>query len=387
MEKYSSYTTEEFVLDDDFMHWALRDDERKDYFWEEFALRHPEKKEEMDKAVYIIRSLRVDEPPVPSREFKHLRRKSNIGRQLLKIAALFLLILSLGGLFYYYQYHQRNFFVEIPIDGYNKSGKIILPNGTVTEFESKETHIRQTASGNLTVNNDTLRVELQEIKTDKNAMTQIIIPYGKRSEITLADGTRVWLNAGSTLSYPLQFTQNKREVYLSGEAFFEVVSNKSEPFYVITNDMRIRVTGTRFNVSCYNNDALTAAVLVEGRIEASGNRLFARSFALSPGERIVYDRTDKIMQKDRVDTSLYSSWIDGYLIIDNEPVELIFKKLERYYNKEIVTDNLLDRPRFSGKLNLADDLEKVLKNIAFSGSFGVVAKDERYIITQKMPMK
>lgn len=387
MEKYSSYTTEEFVLDDDFMHWALRDDERKDYFWEEFALRHPEKKEEMSKAVHIIRSLRVVEPPVPSREFKHLRRKSNIGRQLLKIAALFVLIATLGGLLYYNQYHQRDFFVEIPIEGYNESGKIILPNGTVTEFESKETHIRQTTSGNLTLNNDTLRVELQEMKTDKNAMTQVIIPYGKRSEITLADGTRIWLNAGSALSYPLQFTQNKREVYLSGEAFFEVVSNKSEPFYVITNDMRIRVTGTRFNVSCYNNDALTAAVLVEGRIEASGNRLFARSFELSPGDRIVYNRTDKIMQKDRVDTSLYSSWVDGYLIIDNEPVELIFKKLERYYNKEIVTDDLLDRPRFSGKLNLADDLEKVLKNIGFSGSFGVEVKDERYIITQKMPMK
>lgn len=387
-EKYISYSTEEFVLDDDFMRWVLKTDEKSDHFWNTFLLHHPEKKEELEEAAYIIRSLRAVEPPLPSQkfEYKHYGKQITLspggknGRQLIKIAAMFVFMVTMGGLLYYYQHQQPVFPIELSGERYSENGRIILPNGTVSEFDSKETQIQQTASGNLTINNDTLLVKEKEIKTDDAAMAQIIIPYGKRSQITLADGTKIWLNAGSTLSYPIHFSKNKREVYLLGEAFFEVTSDSSNPFYVITNDMRIRVTGTHFNVTSYQNDAFTQAVLVEGKIETSSNRMFGRSIELSPGERIVYDKEEKTLQKDKVDTALYSSWVDGYLIIDNEPVELIFKKLERYYNKKIVVNNLSSKPRFTGKLNLTDDLEKVLRNIAFSGSFGVVKEEDRYII-------
>lgn len=144
--------------------------------------------------------------------------------------------------------------------------------------------------------------------------------------------------------------------------------------------MRIRVTGTRFNVTSYSNDVITQAVLVEGKIEAAKNRLFGRSVELSPGERIVYDRKENKIQKDKVDVELYSSWVNGYLLIENEPVVEIFKKLERYYDKKIVVEELSDQPRFTGKLNLDDDLEKVLNNIAFSANFTVENKNGIYII-------
>ena len=98
-------------------------------------------------------------------------------------------------------------------------GKVILPDGTISEFETKETRIQQTASGELTINNDTVLLREKEVESGEPAMAQVIIPYGKRSEIILADGTKIWLNAGSTLSYPVRFTGNSREVYLSGEAF------------------------------------------------------------------------------------------------------------------------------------------------------------------------
>ncbi len=146
--------------------------------------------------------------------------------------------------------------------------------------------------------------------------------------------------------------------------------------------MRIKVTGTRFNVTSYSNDVVTQAVLVEGKIEAAKNRLFGRSVELSPGERIVYDRKENKIQKDKVDVELYTSWIDGYLILENEPVEQIIKKLERYYNKKIVIEGLSGQPCFTGKLNLADNLEKVLNNIAFSASFSVEITNDIYIINQ-----
>ena len=389
-KKYLTFTSEEFVLDDDFMRWVQQSNEESDHFWKTFLLQNPEKSEELEEAVLIIRSLKVVEPPVPSRGFiekdptKQIKKASSgmISRKLLKIAAIFLFMITLGGLFYYSQHQLKNLPVELADNRFNEKGRIILPDGTVSEFESKETAIQQTANGNLTINNDTLLLKEGETKTEASSMTKVSIPYGKRSEITLAEGTRIWLNAGSSLSYPLHFSRNRREVYLSGEAFFEVTSDDAKPFYVITNDMKIRVTGTRFNVTSYHNDAFTQAVLVEGKIEASKNRLLGRAVALSPGERVVYDREEKILQKDKVDVALYSSWVNGYLIIDNEPVEEIFKKLERYYNQKIVVDVLNDHPRFTGKLNLADDLEKVLNNIAFSGSFSVVRKDSLFKIQQ-----
>lgn len=389
-KKYIAYTTEEFVLDDDFMHWVLHPDEESDRFWEEFLLRYPEKKEEVEEAAYIIRSIRAVEPLVPSQELKYDFSKKQvvqnpmgkIGRRLIRIAAVFVLIVTLGGVFYYFRYYREKFPIELVKGELTEKGKVILPDGTVSEFETKETRIQQTVMGELTINDDTVLLRGKEVESGEPAMAQVIIPYGKRSEIILADGTKIWLNAGSTLSYPVRFTGNSREVYLSGEAFFEVSTDRSKPFYVITGDLRIKVTGTRFNVTSYNNDIVTQAVLVEGRIEAAKNRLFGRSVELSPGERIVYDRKENKIKKDKVDTELYTSWVNGYLILENEPVEEIFKKLERYYDKKIVVEGLSGQYRFTGKLNLAEDLEKVLKNVAFPASFTVENKDGVYIIKQ-----
>jgi transmembrane sensor len=112
------------------------------------------------------------------------------------------------------------------------------------------------------------------------------------------------------------------------------------------------------------------------------NKRFARSVELQPGERIVYNRQEDSMEKDQVDVELYASWVNGYLIFENEPVENIFTKLERYYNKDILTEKLSGQPTFTGKLDLADDLEKVLKNIAFSASFSVDYENDVYYIRQ-----
>jgi ferric-dicitrate binding protein FerR (iron transport regulator) len=104
---------------------------------------------------------------------------------------------------------------------------------------------------------------------------------------------------------------------------------------------------------------------------------------LYPGERIVYNKQEDNMEKDRVDVELYASWVNGYLIFDNEPVENIFKKLERYYNKKILIEKHYGQSTFSGKLDLANDIEKVLENIAFSASFSVVIENDTYIIKPK----
>jgi transmembrane sensor len=389
-EKYIKYSTEEFILDDDFMKWVVHPTPETDRYWNDFLKNYPEKKKQVKEAVFMIKAIRAVEPAFSQQRsdlvYENAQSSSTpvrkIGWMVAKIAAVLLLLISIGGVWYYLQTDRQSFPMELATAEQLEKGRVILPDGTVNEFETEQTKIRQTASGELTINSDTIAVADISDKTEKQAMAQVIIPYGKRSEITLADGTRIWLNAGSQLSYPVNFIGNAREVYLSGEAFFEVESDPAKPFHVITGDMKIRVTGTRFNVTSYANDLTTQAVLLSGKVSAAKNQRFARSVELEPGERIVYNKQEDNMEKDFVDVELYASWVNGYLRFDNEPVENIFKKLERYYNKNILTEKLSGQPKFTGKLNLADDLEKVLKNIGFSASFSVDYENDAYIIQQ-----
>ena len=396
-KKYLHYSIEDFTLDKDFLQWVLHPDQENEQFWSEFLRQHPEKKNQVKEASRLIKALKAVEPAISKQRLdqvfynvKVLAEKPK-SRVLLfaKYAAILFFIISTGGILYYIQDKPDIFPVEISGNDSFEKGKVILPDGTVNEFDNEIAEIQQTVSGELTLNDDT--ISLAHLKGSKNkpALAQIIIPFGKRSEITLSDGTKIWLNSGSQLSYPLTFTGNSREVYLSGEAFFDVNANPEKPFHVITGDLKIRVTGTRFNITSYSSDEGTQAVLLSGKIDAVRNKRFARSVELNPGERIVYNRLSEMMEKDHVNVEVYSSWVQGYLIFENEPVENIFRKLERYYNHKIVTEKLSSLTLFTGKLDLASDLEKVLTNIAFSASFSVEYVNDSYLIKpikNNMPM-
>ena len=305
-EKYIHYTTEEFVIDENFMQWVLHPNQEKDLFWKEFLQKHPEKKQHVKEASILILSIRVVEPAISSERLEQIYQNARltskpvrkIGWMVAKIAAVFLLLISIGSVWYYLQTDRQSFPMELATTEQLEKGMVILPNGMVNEFENKQTKIRQTASGEMTINSDTLSLVNVSGKTEKQALAQVIVPYGKQTDIVLADGTRIWLNAGSQLSYPINFIGNTREVYLAGEAFFDVRSDPSKPFHVITGDMKIRVTGTKFNVTSYASDQTTQAVLVTGKINAAKNRRFSHSMELDPGERIVYNKQEDNMEKE-----------------------------------------------------------------------------------------
>ena len=394
-EKYINYSTEDFVLDTDFMNWVLHPDVENDRFWAEFLQKNPHKRAQVKEAVAYIKALQVVEPSVSVAALEKIYQNiESSGKQkristwrLARIAAIFLLLISIGGIIYFIKDGEDSLPFETASREQFEKGRVILPDGTVNEFNTEETDIQQTASGALTINSDTVHLDKFKGTSQTPAMTQVIMPYGKHSEITLVDGTKIWLNAGSQLSYPVSFSSHSREVYLSGEAFFDVKSDPSKPFHVVTNDIRIKVTGTRFNITSYVSDQTTQAVLISGKINAKRNKRFARPVELLPGDRLVFNKEKEAMEKDQVDVELYSSWIDGYLIFDNTPVNEVFKKLERYYNQKIDAKAISPEGTFSGKLDLADDLQKVLKNIGFSASFSVIYENEVFILKPLLPVK
>lgn len=158
---------------------------------------------------------------------------------------------------------------------------------------------------------------------------EIFSPYGCRSFINLPDSSKVWLNAGSRLKYPVRFGSEERRVELEGEAFFEVESDKEKPFIVRTKKMDVKATGTAFNVEAYQAGDRTAVTLVEGVVDLkSGNK----ELHLSPNERIDYDHATS--KYKRFDNDLYKwySWKDGILAFRNDPLEYVFKRIGQTYN-------------------------------------------------------
>lgn len=384
-EKYIQYqTTEEFILDKEFSSWVLHPDKELDQFWNSFLMEHPDKAALIKDAALIIKSLQPLNQNISQEKLDEIYRNIRKSGKVItlkrftafKYAAGILLMVATAGLIWL-SLHQKN---QFPIEALNNStlkGKIILANGLTKEFDTEQTTIRQTTTGNLTINNDTIDAKSNKVASEMN---QIIIPFGKRSEITLADGTHIWLNSGSQLSYPTEFKADSREVYLSGEAFFDVTSNPNQPFYVITHDIRVKVLGTSFNVSSYNEDNTTETVLVKGKVSAGKNVLFGKTINLVPGERMIYNKSNESVSKDRVDVAMYASWVKGYLIFDNIPITDVYKKLERYYNLDITAEDGLEKITFSGKLDLKESIKDVLENISFASSLKVFENNGSYFI-------
>lgn len=173
----------------------------------------------------------------------------------------------------------------------------------------------------------------------------LIVPFGRRFNLVLSDGTKVFLNAGSSIRYPTEFLPGKkRQVLLTGEAYFDVISNES-PFEVSVDQITIKVYGTQFNVSDYKEDKNTEIVLVEGSVELTtdnkkpGKNRDVQTVLLEPGFKGNFNKTDHSISTEKVDTSLFTAWLDGVMVFKDTSFESILKKLERQYNVTIVNNN------------------------------------------------
>lgn len=181
----------------------------------------------------------------------------------------------------------------------------------------------------------------------KNAIV-IVAPNGEKAEVTLADGSRVWINSGSSLTYKPDFNEKHRTVYLEGEAYFEVAKDTKRPFIVKTHEMDVQALGTVFNVRAYKNDEQYSAVLVEGKvkIDAIGHHTI-----LYPNQRAILNKINHQLITDNVYASDFTEWKNGCLYFDNQSFDEIARTLSRIFNVEIrFASEKLRAIRFSGTL-------------------------------------
>ncbi|MGJ8591901.1 MAG: FecR family protein [Aquaticitalea sp.] len=263
--------------------------------------------------------------------------------------------------------------------------KLILGEDQNLEIADSDSNILYSNNGEKVSIGNSKSVNQTTSKNQRTVFNTLIVPYGKRSTITLADGTKVWLNSGSRLVFPAVFNQDMREVYLEGEGIFEVTHDKAHPFIVKTDAQDIEVLGTVFNVSNYHDDDVVSTVLKSGSVKISNNNSKVdnsdNSITIVPNTLAVYDRNDNRIKTQTVEVEKYFSWRDGIFIFKNDSMKSIMKKVSRYYNMEIVISNgVLSESTFSGYLDVKDNVENVIKIIQETTKFEYTITNNKLII-------
>lgn len=383
-----------YLKNEQFIEWKLFPTDELDAYWSDFLQQHPNERTCFELAEKHFRQIRLSSPQL-RREKKQeamkrleqslrvYNRMRNLRRFTYAVAAC---VVSLILLTLYIQ------------KGKDATGEDFFSNGNFivgNELESADILLvtgdqTTTFQGNVDIEieeNKTARVRSEqaveaEISIEQHATNKLIVPYGKRSEILLSDGTRAWLNSGSTLEFPSAFSGKRREVFLSGEMYIEVAPMKDKSFVVHTPGYNVKVYGTKFNVSAYSGTP-SNVVLVEGRVSlqtAEREELF-----LSPKEQAVFSETTGTFDTREVDIRSFISWKEGYLTFADTPVTDALKQIERYYNLSFNLDNNVSFKGLTctGKIILSDNLDNVMTALSLISGTEYKRENNRIYIYKK----
>lgn len=223
--------------------------------------------------------------------------------------------------------------------------------------------------------------ELIREKNDKDVRQHTLkIPWGSEFTLTLSDGTRVWLNAMSEIKYPEYFTGSRREVILSGEAYFEVAPDPEMPFIVRTSDMDLEVLGTSFNIRAYSEERRLTTTLASGKIRqfypATGDLL-----VLAPNEQAVYDKQQRQIQVRNVDFASVVAWKEGRILFRDGTLEEIFQELKRWYDFTVsYQKEELKKMRFYLHIDRYADVESILEKLQRTRGIRFVIQGKEIVV-------
>jgi transmembrane sensor len=401
--EFSKYSLEQLLEEKSFISWVLKQENNPD--WEKFLESSPEFRSKANKAREIIHLLQdrydvLDENSVLEiwknidkyeQQYKQKAKKLEIRRRL-SWAASVLLIVSIGtfGYLYLTEKDQGYQFVSADTPQSSEAHMVLSTGEEIALKKDNSTITLDDATSQVTVNDSIIDLT-QKADAEKRElrMNEVVIPYGKKSELLLADGTKVWLNAGSRLAFPSRFTKNTREVFLEGEACFEVAKNEKQPFIVKAGNLDVKVLGTHFNVSAYPADATIETVLLEGSVAVEKPKAFGlgkTEVVLKPSQKASFKKEkSEFTVTDEPDVDLYIAWTYGWLKYKRESLSSVLRKVERYYNVEIqLPANYPGDDLITGKLDLKESLEAVMVVLADASQFEYRINENKVFIEKKM---
>ena len=218
-------------------------------------------------------------------------------------------------------------------------------------------------------------------KKEETKINQIVVPKGRKVDITFSDGTKMYVNAGSRVIYPALFAKDKREIVVEGEVYLDVRKDPSRPFIVKTKEFEVKVLGTQFNVCAYEEDAESSVVLVEGKVEVQTETGNGKT-TLAPNQLIAVSEGGTSVKE--VDVFEYICWKDNMMLLNNRTVGEVAERLSRHYGRSIVCEADVENIPISGKLDLREETEDVV-NILCQSLYLAYHIDEnnRIVLTKK----
>ena len=208
-------------------------------------------------------------------------------------------------------------------------------------------------------------------------MNTVTTPKGGEYQVTLVDGTKVWLNTASSITYPVTFNKSQRRVKIQGEAYLEVAKNPSVPFIVEANGTEVVVLGTHFNVSAYPDDNFIKTTLVEGAVKLTSQNA---SRLLSPGQQGDISRNSGKIKVANVNVADVLAWRNGYFVFKGEDIKSIMRIISRWYDVEIIYQGDLKGRTFSGTLSRFGSMEEMLRTIELTDAVHFDIKERRVIV-------
>ena len=361
----------DFLLNSDFIVWRLLRTEEQDLYWARFAEEHPECREALDKAIRKFSAVKFnsnDELTESEQEKLYQkiltdvqRSRTRRRRMMYWSAAAGIALLMVSSLMFLQPRNrtadQDTLDMETIVVQAMPSNDIQLISG------EKVMELKQNASialkeGSISVVEES---NVYEIPLVENVMNKLVVPSGKRSTLQLSDGTKMWLNSGTELDFPTTFGGSTREITVKGEIYIEVAKGQN-PFYVNTSQFKVRVHGTKFNISAYGENDENAVVLVEGSVDVIAPD--HEPTLLAPDEKAVVSMGGIL--KETVSVNEYVSWKDGVLIFNQTPISEVLKKIGRYYNVsfEDRSGKGLSAKTCTGKLFLSDDFDEIMISLS-----------------------
>lgn len=386
-----------FLQNEDFIRWRLFQTKESEDYWEDYRLKNPHLEKALQSAIRQFDAIEInryrlsetDKKDIYDSVFRNINQYRRRRLVMRASAAAAVLLIGVLSLFFINRMNKEN------RDILQQKGEVIvgeaLPDEEIYLISAgkkinltQNSHIGLTEDGKAFVTDSTS--SKKELLLPRTELNKLVVPYGKRSNLTLSDGTKIWLNSGTQLDFPTEFKGKTREIYIDGEIFIEVAHNQEVPFIVHAHEMDILVQGTSFNISAYKDDNSKTVVLVEGRVKIKrGSTHIAE---LLPNEKI--DITENNILKETVDVSEYISWRKGVLEFNSTPMSEILRKIGRYYNVQFdgTKDTKLNEQTCTGKLFLSNNLDSVMTSVSMLSS--TVYKRENntiHIIKKEMPMK
>ena len=250
---------------------------------------------------------------------------------------------------------------------------ITRSNGEVLSLSEKKSGL-QVQGAKLAYQDGTqLDMWSREAKLDENELLTAATPLGGTYQIILPDGTHVWLNAGSSIRFPVKFTGSHRQVELTGEAYFQVAKNKKQPFIVSNDGQQVEVLGTHFNINSYMDEDAIKTTLLEGVVKVNNTQL-------RPGQQSVMNRHGIRVVEANTEEAI--AWKNGYFRFDNEDIESIMRKLSRWYNVSVVYKGDFTEVALNGTISRSKNIREVLELLQLTRLVHFEVEGRRVTVTQ-----